>query len=406
MCYNNINNSFEGDIMAERKQIPIFESCFKITEYLKKNTDKEHPTTQAAMRKDENVSAFLGAKETSNSYINQIALALNSNENGELLKEKDWRVVFDAFSYVHGSKKSKTPVEYTSIDKLPIRNLYYNQPFSYDELDKIIEAITLSQTFDEKTGKKLVKKIKEELGTVYYEEKASAISKIETEKIVDNEYYRKNIKTIENAIENGVRVAFYYNGINEDGKLERQSLSKEIISPYYLVADNGKYYVVACKDSFMGKNYKKVMSLWRVDLMSEVRIYSDSSNKDNEKITNKKEVHGLPQKWSDDFHYSHLNMSSDEPVEIKLRVLELPRVDDISRSDKYSYTFLFDTFGSRFSVNKNKNGEEIVTVNCSPSEMVSWALKYSDRVEVLEPQIVRVEIRERIKNLNKMYIGD
>ena len=49
--------------MAERKQIPIFESCFKITEYLKKNTDKEHPTTQAAMRKDENVSAFLGAKE-------------------------------------------------------------------------------------------------------------------------------------------------------------------------------------------------------------------------------------------------------------------------------------------------------------------------------------------------------
>ena len=73
--------------MAERKQIPIFESCYKITEYLKKNTDKDHPTTQATMRKDENVSAFLGAKETSNSYINQIALALNSNENGELLKE-------------------------------------------------------------------------------------------------------------------------------------------------------------------------------------------------------------------------------------------------------------------------------------------------------------------------------
>jgi len=68
--------------MAERKQIPIFESCYKITEYLKKNTDKDHPTTQAAMRKDEKVSQYLGAKETSNSYINQIALALNSNERG------------------------------------------------------------------------------------------------------------------------------------------------------------------------------------------------------------------------------------------------------------------------------------------------------------------------------------
>ena len=213
-----------------------------------------------------------------------------SSNNGELLKEKDWRVVFDAFSSVHGSKKSKTPVEYTSIDKLPIRNLYYNQKFSYEELDDIIEAITLSDSLDEKTAKKLVKKIKEELGTIYYEEKASAVSKIEPEKIVDNDYYRKNIKTIENAIENGVRVTFYYNGIDSEGKLERQSLSKEIISPYYLVANNGKFYVVACKDSFMGKNYKKVMSLWRVDLMTEVRIYSDPASKENEKITNKKDA--------------------------------------------------------------------------------------------------------------------
>jgi hypothetical protein len=156
----------------------------------------------------------------------------------------------------------------------------------------------------------------------------------------------------------------------------------------------------------MGKNYKKVMSLWRVDLMSEVRAYSDSANKENEKITNKKDVHGLPQKWSDDFHYSHLNMSNDEPIEIKLKVLELPRVDDISRSDKYSYTFLYDTFGSHFTVNKSKKDGETVTVNCSANEMVNWALKYSDRVEVLEPEIVRVEIRERVRALNKMYIGD
>ena len=51
--------------------------------------------------------------------------------------------------------------------------LYYNQTFSYEELDEIIEAITLSQSLDEKTAKKLVKKIKEELGTIYYEEKVS-----------------------------------------------------------------------------------------------------------------------------------------------------------------------------------------------------------------------------------------
>jgi hypothetical protein len=99
-------------------------------------------------------------------------------------------------------------------------------------------------------------------------------------------------------------------------------------------------------------------------------------------------------------------MASDEPIEITLKVLELPRVDDISHSDKYSLTFLFDTFGSRYKVKKTKDDEAIVTVSCSPSEMINWALHYSDRVEVLEPDIVRLEIRERVKNLSKIYLGD
>ena len=127
--------------------------------------------------------------------------------------------------------------DFTSIDKLPIRNLYYNQEFSYEELDKIIECISLSDTLDEKTAKKLIKKVKAELGTIYYEEKSSCISKIEPEMIVDSEYYRGNIKTIEEAIENNVKVTFYYNGIDCEKKLERESLTKEIISPYYLVAN-------------------------------------------------------------------------------------------------------------------------------------------------------------------------
>lgn len=393
--------------MAERKQIPIFESCYKILEYLKKNTDKEHPTTQAAMRKDPSVAPYLGAKETSNSYINQLAIALNGKEDGAFAKEKDWKVVFDAFTDVHGTKKKGGPTtEFTSIDKLPIRNLYYNQEFSYDELDKIIESISLSDALDEKTAKKLIKKIKAELGTVYYQEKSSSISKIEPELVVDSDYYRCNIKTIEEAIENNVKVTFYYNGIDSEKKLERESLTKEIISPYYLVANKGKYYVVACKDSFMGKNYKKVMSLWRVDLMTEVRIEGKTNNVKGEPATRKEEVQNLPLKWSDDFHYSHLNMASDAPVDITFKILDLPRVDDISKTDKYSYTFLFDTFGSRYEYRQTKSGDEFVTVHCSPSEMLNWALYYSDRVEIVEPEMLRHDIKERVRQLNKTYLGE
>ena len=134
----------KGDFMAERKQVPIFESCYKIAEYLKKNTDKDHPTTQAAMRKDNSVADFLGAKETSNSYINQIALALNSGEDGALAKEKDWKVVFDAFTEVHGSKKKKSAdVEYTNIE---IERIDYISDENKNLIIKVVDENLIAKT--------------------------------------------------------------------------------------------------------------------------------------------------------------------------------------------------------------------------------------------------------------------
>ena len=37
--------------MAERKQIPIFESCYKIAEYLKKNNDAKLNTTPTTIKR-------------------------------------------------------------------------------------------------------------------------------------------------------------------------------------------------------------------------------------------------------------------------------------------------------------------------------------------------------------------
>jgi hypothetical protein len=99
-------------------------------------------------------------------------------------------------------------------------------------------------------------------------------------------------------------------------------------------------------------------------------------------------------------------MASDAPVEVTIKLLELPRVDDISRSDKYSHTFLFDTFGSRYTYKETKSGDEFVTVECSPSEMINWALHYSDRVEVISPEFLRHDIKERARQISKMYLGD
>ena len=82
--------------MAKRKltKAARFERMFKILEYLKNNTDKDHPTTQAQMRRAPEVSEFIGDKETFNRLIKDMARTLNSDEHG-YKPESDWKIYFD-----------------------------------------------------------------------------------------------------------------------------------------------------------------------------------------------------------------------------------------------------------------------------------------------------------------------
>lgn len=119
----------------------------------------------------------------------------------------------------------------------------------------------------------------------------------------------------------------------------------------------------------------------------------------------KKEVKNLPDVWNDEFQLSHLNMSFDQPVKVRLRI-KSPK-DGNLKPLRADYTFMYDWFGDTFKyveTEKHLPYDDIVTVKCSPFAMVNWALQYSDRVEVLEPISVRDMIIEKIRNLNEKYM--
>lgn len=82
--------------MGERKlsKAARFERMFKIWEYLKKNIDKDHPTTQAEMR--ESLDDFMGDKETFNRLIKDMAYIMNSDEHG-YKREENWKIYFHDF---------------------------------------------------------------------------------------------------------------------------------------------------------------------------------------------------------------------------------------------------------------------------------------------------------------------
>ena len=157
--------------MAQRKlsKAPRFERMFKIMEYLKRNTDRDHPTTQQKMRND-SISEYIGHKETFNRLIKDMAFSMNSSGD-EILPVKDWKIVFDDFKNEYDLDNYNPNDDIDEDDSnlsMHIRNLYYNRTFSYDEIDRIIEGILSSKTLDTKSAKDLIEKVENTLTTKFY----------------------------------------------------------------------------------------------------------------------------------------------------------------------------------------------------------------------------------------------
>lgn len=198
--------------------------------------------------------------------------------------------------------------------------------------------------------------------------------------LADRDLLRENLFSIQRAIEKSKKISFTFNSYNKDKKLEK--VSECTLSPYYIVANDGRYYLIGAWDS-------KKMAFYRIDLMTNLEIT-------DEKALNKKDIKGLPQIWEEDFTIKHLNMSFDDPVTITLKISK-------DTYGKPGFTFLYNSFGDTFTYVKEADGYDIVRVRCSPYGMANWAMQYSDRVEVLEPQEVRDSVIEKVKAMNEKY---
>lgn len=381
--------------MAERysNKPSKYERSYRILEYLKKNTDQEHKVKQSDLRKIEYLKQYIGNKETFNDTIVNMANAMNSDSNERINPEEEWRIVFDAFARRYGSEGTEEEDE-EGTQRMPIRGLYYHHIFSYDEINSLIEGILFSKTMTPEDGEKLIEKIESHLTTKFYPKGAKQICRVNEPQLTEKGRMRENLKLIQQAIDERVQIRFRFYGYNRRKELEPVREEKDTVSPYYLVANGGKYYLLACKEMTINEEIVRNMSIWRVDLMGEMEIPGRDEKLGIPGIPalKKEKVKHLPKQWSEDFHLSHLNMAFDEPVKIRLKITRV--------REKVDYTFLHDWFGDTFRfVGKS----DIVEVKCSPFAMVNWALQYSDRVEVLEPESIRQQVAEKVRKLYEKY---
>ncbi len=393
--------------MADRKK--NFERSWRILEYLKWNSDSEHPVSRAKLLEDSAMKRYVEGKDTFKDAVFNMANTLNCGENGSVLPQNQWKIFYRAYSNLYGGggiaedeedgelggsgpKKRTSP---------PVRDLYYRHTFSYEEVNALIEGVLFSRSLDSKAANRLVQKIESHLTTRFYQKGPKNICTVREPSRPEWGRLRENLLLIQRAIDDRVKLSFWFNGYDRNGELVPVHPEKTVVSPYYIVANGGRYYLLACKDG------KSAMSIWRIDLMTEPDIPGQDRYHMGERALDKKKVDGLPSEWEDTFSYHHLNMAYDRPVPITLRILN--PFQDKDRQPWTNYTFLRDWFGDTYRYERTETEPpygDIVRVWCSPFAMVNWALQYSDRVEVLEPKEVREAVREKIKALNQEYAVD
>ncbi|GBF70141.1 hypothetical protein LAWASA_2870 [Lawsonibacter asaccharolyticus] len=405
--------------MSERPK--NFERSWRILEYLRRNSDPEHYVTRAELLNDPVMHRYVKGKETFNDAIFHMALAMNCEENGMVKPSEEWKIDYLAFREKYEGRNEageeddmlEEDDEFEQNQKeprLPIRKLHYRHTFSYEEINMLIEGILFSRTLDTKTAHHLIEKIEEHLTTKFYKKGPKNICTVRETVLADRDQLRENLLLIQRAIDDKVRIRFRFNGYNRNRELEPVRTEKDTVSPYYIVANGGRYYLLACKEMLKDGSPKRHMSIWRVDLMTDMEIPGRDERRKGERALEKKQVEDLPREWSEDFPLHHLNMSFDKPVPIELRIIPSGgKIGESTERHRPDYTFLYDWFGDTFRYERTETEPpygDIVSVVCSPFGMVNWALQYSDRVEVLRPEAVREQVIEKIKNLSEKYAVD
>ncbi|MCC3865675.1 WYL domain-containing protein [Terrisporobacter petrolearius] len=345
--------------------------ALEILKILKKETDEEHSLTQDKILfklKQRNYDCNI---KTLNKTLKELRLALNPYTYDEFSKD-DFRIVFPGYDKFDSKE-------------LRMTNLRYVHEFSMDEVDSIIEAIQFSKTLSNEKSKIIIEKVKG-LTSKYYKNKTNHINTVPQFSTINKKILKQNLITIQQAIEDKVKISFFFNRYNRAKQLENSRSSRYVISPYYIAAYNGKYYLLANTEPYENT------SIYRIDLMTDIQIPKEDNTKGirRKSIRN---VRGISEVWNpEDFMIKHMNMFYDDPMTIGLKV------------KNHKYTIIHDWFGDQYTFKKkiDENYDEIEVV-CSPNAVVHWAMQYCNYVEVISPIFVRDDVISILKNMVEKY---
>ena len=323
--------------MTEPKKLALL----RILQILEKYSDADHPLTQ------EDIAYHL-----SHDYGIEIERKA-IGRNVDLLEEAGYEIEFT-------NKKGSYLV---------------CREFDDAELRLLIDGVLASTHITAKHSKELIEKLCN-LSNVYFRSHVKNIHSVGQWSKTDNNTLFYSISVIDEAIERGRQVKFYYNKYSTDRKLHHTS--KPHVSPYQLILHNQRYYLMAFSEKW------KNLTFYRLDRITDIQL-------SEEPATPMSEIEGL-----------------EHGINYRALATALPYMftDKIERVEFYTDEGIVDQIVDWFGENarfEKKDGRLKATVYASPMAMEYWAMQYLNYVEVVHPESLRNKIKENLIQATKKY---
>lgn len=195
-----------------------------------------------------------------------------------------------------------------------------------------------------------------------------------------NKEFFYNIDIITEAIKTNKKIKFNYLIYNNKGKLiERRDGHNYIVSPYFLVNNFGKYYLICNIDKYEDHTN------FRLDYISNIELTSE----DRKPIPN---VKTLGENFDINKHINdHVYMFGGNIITAKVLIKK-----------DYAITYIYDWFGKNATI-RTEDEKLYAYIKTDDRAFLYWALQYCEEFKVIEPEYLKKQIIEHTKEILKDY---
>ena len=340
-------------------------TILRILSILKKYTDEDHPMTQQQIQ--EKLRSEYGMAVDRGTVKNNVMDLIDA---GYLT---GYRVITRSFTDKATGKKEESEI-YT--------DLYYEHEFTESELHMLIDGLLFSRSVPYKQRKKLIDKLGK-LSGAFFNQRMNHVHCMSADSPQNPQLFFI-IDQLDEAIQAGKQVRITYGNYGPDYRLhprkdEGGNVKQQILNPYQLVANEGRYYLICNNDKY------DTVANYRVDRIMGIDILDTPSRPVSR-------VQGLENGLDlSEYVFQNLNMFTSPPEDVEFIV------------PGTFVPIVIDFFGKHARFFPREDGLYSGRLKVSRDAMAHWAVEHANIVQVVSPESLVEEIREEIRKAAGNY---